>query len=171
MQPLVRTIVAIVCLTATMAMAETLLRDQGWPQQPDPILHPQQVVRIQLEALRENDQPEQDTGITIAYRFASPENRSITGSIEQFGRMIHQNYDDLLGHDNAVYDPIVIFDDEAVQRVTITVGTVRYAYRFYLRRQPRGRFAQCWMTDSVIREMTDDDVPADEKPQAEYYVI
>lgn len=171
MQPLVRTFVALLCLAVTSVIAEPLLREQGWPQQPDPVLHPQQVVRIQLEALRENDLPEQDAGIAVAYRFASPENRSVTGSVEQFSRMIHQNYDDLLDHDSAVYDPVIIFDDEALQRVTVQVGEMRYIYRFYLRRQARGQFAECWMTDSVVREAPENAPPQDENPRTEYYLI
>jgi len=44
---------------------------------PTPALTPAEVVRIQLEALRNND--EQNRGIEVAFRFASPANRAKEG--------------------------------------------------------------------------------------------
>ena len=53
---------------------------------PRPELSPEEVIRIQLEALRHND--EQDRGIEVAFRFASPANRASTGPLPRFIRMI-----------------------------------------------------------------------------------
>ena len=55
---------------------------------PDPALSPGDVVRIQLEALRRND--EQDRGIAVAFRFASPANRTNTGPLSRFIAMIKE---------------------------------------------------------------------------------
>ena len=44
---------------------------------PSPGYSPGEVVQILVEALRENDAD--DSGIAVVFRFASPENRSVTG--------------------------------------------------------------------------------------------
>jgi len=51
----------------------------GDDPKPSPNFSPQDVVKIQLDALQNNDLLPKDFGIQVAYRFASPENRRNTG--------------------------------------------------------------------------------------------
>ena len=69
---------ATLLASAPAASADPLAEDLV----PDPALTPEQVVRIQLEALRNNDAG--DRGIAVAFRFASPGNRQNTGPLPRF---------------------------------------------------------------------------------------
>jgi len=119
---------------------------------PHASLSPADVVRIQVDALARNEELAQDGGIDIAYRFASPANRAVTGPIERFRSVVRApSYRLMLDHRRAEFGEPVIQGDRAIQRVTIvgaegeTVGFV-----FELTRQARGRLAGCWLTDAVF---------------------
>ena len=72
---------------------------------PDSTFSPSEVVRVQLEALRHND--EQDRGIAVAFRFASPANRGNTGPLSRFIAMIKEGpYALMLGFREAAYGPV-----------------------------------------------------------------
>ena len=118
---------------------------------PDPTLSPAEVIRIQLEALRNND--EQDRGIAVAFRFASPANRANTGPLARFIPMIKQGpYALMLDFRDAIYGPVETVADRARQRVTLTGTRETMTYWFYLSRQSEPPYVDCWMTDSVIIE-------------------
>ncbi len=119
---------------------------------PSPGLSPTEVVRIQLAALQRNDSPSPDAGIALAYRFASPGNRAQSGSLENFVRMIHTGYAEMLNHRSAQYEPVAMLDSgEALQGVTLKAAngqTLRYV--FILSRQQGPPCTDCWMTDGVL---------------------
>ena len=118
---------------------------------PRPGLLPGEVIRIQLEALRHND--ERDRGIEVAFRFASPANRQSTGPLPRFVRMIKQGpYALMLDFHEASYGTVEVREDRARQRVTLTGPRARVSYWFYLSRQSKAPFADCWMTDAVFVE-------------------
>lgn len=118
---------------------------------PDPTLTPGDVVRIQLEALRHND--EQDRGIAVAFRFASPANRANTGPLSRFISMIRKGpYALMLDFREATYGPVETVANRARQRVTLTGVRETMAYWFYLSRQSEPPYVDCWMTDSVFIE-------------------
>ncbi len=117
--------------------------------EPAPEYGPQEVVRIQLEALRNND--DQDRGIALAFRFASPANRRITGPLPRFARMIKEEpYDLMLHYEEARFGPLEEESNSARMRVMlIDEGAVRQ-YVFQLSRRPFAPCEGCWMTDSVL---------------------
>lgn len=118
---------------------------------PSPEHPPARVVAIQLEALRLND--EADRGIAVAFRFASPANKALTGPLPRFAFMIRNGpYSAMLDYATAIYDPVVIMERKAVQRVTLVSKKGTYSYRFYLSRQASGPCRDCWMTDAVTME-------------------
>lgn len=118
--------------------------------QPQSALTPETTVRLQLEALRDNDHPEKDAGIATVFAFASPPNRAQTGPLNRFVKMIHGNYADLIDHREARLLKTQFEDAQAIQPVeVISRSGVRYRYLFILRQYtlPQGR---CWLTDGVI---------------------
>ncbi|MDX1433457.1 MAG: DUF4864 domain-containing protein [Gammaproteobacteria bacterium] len=118
---------------------------------PSPEHPPARVVAIQLEALRLND--EDDRGIAVAFRFASPANKALTGPLPRFAFMIHNGpYRAMLDYSTAIYDPVVVMDRKAVQRVTLVSRKGTYTYVFYLSRQAAEPCRDCWMTDAVTME-------------------
>ena len=118
---------------------------------PDPALSPGDVVRIQLEALRHND--DQDRGIAVAFRFASPSNRANTGPLPRFIAMIKQeSYALMVDFREAAYGPVETESNQARQRVTLTGARETMTYWFYLSRQSEAPYVDCWMTDAVYIE-------------------
>lgn len=117
---------------------------------PKPDFSPDEVVRIQLEALRNNDGD--DRGIAVAFRFASPANRRMTGPLPRFARMIKQEpYDLMLNFEEARFGPVEEEEPgNARQRVLLfDEGAVRQ-YIFQLSRRRFDPCEGCWMTDSVV---------------------
>lgn len=67
--------------------------------QPNPGRQAQEVVSIQLNALKDNDSPTKDAGIEQVWAFAHPQNKSMTGPLPRFARMIRSpGYAVLIDH-------------------------------------------------------------------------
>lgn len=118
--------------------------------QPRPDLSPDEVIRIQLDALRENDTGN-DTGIATAFNFASPGNRVYTGPLSRFKQIVRNPvYNVMLNHKRAEYDPVLVSGTIAQQRVMITgEASQTVIYTFTLSRQREAKYRDCWMTDGV----------------------
>lgn len=120
---------------------------------PSEEYEPEEVIERQVGALENNDDPREDAGIETAYNFASPGNRSNTGPIESFKRMVKNRvYSDMIDHDRSSYTPIERDGDKARQEVVLVQedGT-ETVYEFVVSVQSEGQFEGCWMTDSVRR--------------------
>jgi len=135
---------------AILATLSTAASSQPLDHMPSPELDPSAVVRIQVEALRNNSQLNE--GIVLTYGFASPANKGFTGPLNRFIAMLNSaSYKQLLNHRSARYGPVVVSDKEARQIVIITntEGEVS-AYQWVLERHSGGKFNDCWMTAAVI---------------------
>ena len=120
---------------------------------PSPTYSPQDVVRIQIGALARNDRPHEDAGIEITFRFASPDNRRMTGPLNRFVAMLKNPlYRHMLNHEEAEFGPAMIEQSLAQVPVILTSEEgERAGFVFTLSRQSGGEFDSCWMTDSVVR--------------------
>ena len=119
---------------------------------PRPEITPEQVVQFQVTALQHNDDPQTDAGIERVFRFASPSNKTATGPLEKFVRIIKSPaYSPML---NNVSSSIVGSDvegDKAKIAVKVFGPTGRpVTYIFVLSKQSEGEFSNCWMTDAVM---------------------
>lgn len=132
---------------------ETPLMQDADSLQPSPTFTPADVVRIQLQALRANDTPRKNAGIEVAFRFASPANKSTTGPLARFIDLISSPpYRPMLNHRKAHLGQIEIAENKAVQPVILVAPNgERVGYLFSLSKQLTGRYASCWLTDAVIR--------------------
>ena len=117
---------------------------------PEPELSPNDVVRLQLLAMQQND--DSDIGIEVTFRFASPSNKIQTGPLKRFIRLVRNpSYRHLLNHINATFLELTVEEDFAVQEVVITTSNgERIGYRFRLSIQKGPVYTGCWMTDSVV---------------------
>ena len=117
---------------------------------PEPELKPNDVVRLQLLAMQQND--DSDFGIEVTFRFASPANKKQTGPLKRFIRLVRNpSYRPLLNHINATFLELTVEEDFAVQDVIITTSNgKRIGYRFRLSIQKGPLYPGCWMTVSVI---------------------
>ena len=116
---------------------------------PEPKLKPNDVVRLQLLAMQQND--DSDFGIEVTFRFASPANKKQTGPLKRFiGLVRNPSYRPLLNHINATFIELTVEEVFAVQDVIITTSNgERIGYRFRLSIQKGPLYPGCWMTDSV----------------------
>lgn len=121
---------------------------------PSPTLSPHDVIAIQIEAFRHND--ERDRGIEVAFRFASPANKRNTGPLPRFIDTIKNGpYRLMLHFKQVAYEPVEVVDKLARQRVILFGETTSMSYVFYLSRQEREPYVDCWMTDRVTIQPVD----------------
>ena len=120
--------------------------------QPDPTHAPEEVVRIQTEALGKNDEPYENAGIEITFRFASPQNKLSTGPLPRFVGIVRSPaYEKMINHSGVEFGPAHIEEDVAQVPVLITAADGEKAgFVFRLSRQSDAPYEQCWMTDGVV---------------------
>lgn len=117
---------------------------------PSPDLSPEAVVRLQVQALRDNDAT--DAGIAAVFAFASPTNQRQTGPLARFREMLRTPpYDALLNHRAAQFGLTALSPTRLQQVVTITTAAGdEQRFLWIVSRQSDGVCAGCWMTDAVI---------------------
>ena len=68
---------------------------------PNTNLKPFDVLSIQLNSLKDNNNPYKDAGIEQTWKFAHPINKTFTGPLERFKKMIYSDsYKILIRHEN-----------------------------------------------------------------------
>jgi len=147
------------CLTVTLLAMTNMgahADGNGHPLaqvQPSADLTPADVIRYQVDALADNDVPYADAGIEITFRFASPENRRVTGPLSRFRALLHNPlYSDLLNHVRAEYGDPLMRGHMALGPVLITTAEGKQVgYMFQLSKQLDERCPGCWMTEGVTR--------------------
>jgi hypothetical protein len=110
-------------LLASVREMPRVLTGHGGGAHPSPAQGPDEVIRLQLGALAANDDPHADAGIEVAFRFASPANKRVTGPLARFIAMVHNAlYRPLLNHRAVRYGTLRVEDDHAAQTVIVTAG-------------------------------------------------
>jgi hypothetical protein len=135
---------------------------------PSPALTPEEVVGTQLAALSANVAiPER---IAACYRFASPANRNHTGPLERFAQLFASpKYRVMLDARSFLIGKAIRHESEAYLLVTMVDGRGELSlFRFFLTKESKPPYADCWMTDSVIRlePLTPPEPPSPEKTPA-----
>lgn len=121
---------------------------------PRPELSPGEVVRIQIEALAENDLPHKDAGIETAFRFMAPDTRQQIGSIRHFIEVVNNPiYRCCLYHRQARYSEVRERDRQALRALILEPAETgaEVGFVFALERQHAPPHRDCWMTTSVRR--------------------
>ena len=121
---------------------------------PSSNLQPQEIISIQLNALKNNDNPYENAGIEQTWEFAHPSNRVFTGPLSNFINMMYSpSYIIILYHlehniilvnnqPNVSYFFVELTDkEENVFGFEWTVEKVII----------NGEFKDCWMTTGVSR--------------------
>ncbi|MFP4644457.1 MAG: DUF4864 domain-containing protein [Spirochaetales bacterium] len=112
-------------------------------------LEPREVVRIQLDALRDNG-PDND-GIEKTFSFASPANRESTGPLDRFADLFRSPaYRPMLNHESSEVREVVANDDVAAVSANISrADGSTHEYLFILSKQSDPPYEDMWMTDAV----------------------
>jgi hypothetical protein len=119
---------------------------------PNVYLKPFEVISIQLNSLQRNNIPFQDAGIEQVWEFAHPNNKSITGPLEKFKKMIYsESYKMLIEHETSEITILSEDINRSVFKVYIlSRDKKKYSYIWQIEKvQTEGDLKNCWMTTSV----------------------
>ena len=118
---------------------------------PSKNLKPIEIVKIQLNALKNNDLPKKNSGIKQTWIFAHPRNKVFTGPLSKFTNMLYSDdYRILLNHfshkinlksktnSSFIYDIKIISRDKKV-----------YSYLWQVTKGDEKNCKKCWFTISV----------------------
>ncbi len=118
---------------------------------PEASFQPEDVVKIVIKALADNDNPYPDAGIETTFNFASPANKINTGPFERFASMVKGPiFGVMLNHKKSEFSEVVQVEGRAYQMVRLLTRDnqeVHFAFRLGL--QPEGEFKVMWMTEAV----------------------
>ena len=119
---------------------------------PNSNLKPFDVLTIQLDSLKNNNNPYKDAGIEQTWEFAHPINKASTGPLERFKKMIYSDsYKKLISHQN---NKIIILK-ESVNKFVYKVYVLskdkkKYYYIWQIEKVTQeGNLKNCWMTTMV----------------------
>ena len=142
----------IVLLILALLCNDQLLAGDLNSTQPHPSLSPKDVVQIVMNALKNNDHPNKNSGIAITFKFASPANKINTGPLERFNSILKsRTFRPMINHHSTTYEKYNLLGNRANIDVILisSVGKI-FGYRFFLSQQNGNKFEGCWMTDAVI---------------------
>ena len=115
-------------------------------------IEPNQVVKIQLNSLMNNDEPNLDDGIRQTWEFAHPSNKKYTGPLPRFINLLKsETYKMLINHlENEI---IEVFKSNNQYGFEVTIlGNDKKYYKFQWvleRYYEEGHLKNCWLTTSV----------------------
>jgi len=121
---------------------------------PSSDFSPEQVVKIQLSALKLNDLAGHDSGVEKVYEYASAANVEMTATPENFRNLMKSPvYRPLVGFTQVEFEPIRCDGHSAEQSVLVTPanGAAPVKYTFLLMREMFGEKAGCWLVDGIAR--------------------
>ena len=119
---------------------------------PNSNLKPFEVLMIQLNSLKNNNNPYKDAGIEQTWKFAHPNNKVMPGPLDKFKQMVYsENYKILISHENSEIIILKETKDISVYKVTVlTKNKKKYYYIWQVERVLfEGDLKNCWMTTSV----------------------
>ena len=116
---------------------------------PNKKLEPYDVVKIQLEALKNNNKD--DNGIKQTWLFAHPNNKKVTGPYERFRIMIYgQQYKFLLNHSSHKINLITNSPNKFIYRIEILSDKKQLLfYEWHVQKGSEEKCKNCWFTSAV----------------------
>ena len=117
--------------------------------EPNKRLEPYDVVKIQLEALKNNNKD--DNGIKQTWLFAHPDNKKMTGPYDRFRIMLYDvHYRILLNHFSHKIDLIMNTDNKFVYGVKVlSEEKKQFYYLWHVERGNDENCKNCWFTSGV----------------------
>ena len=116
---------------------------------PDNSILPSKVIKIQLDALKNNNK--NDDGIKVTWLFAHPDNKKVTGPYERFRIMIYgQQYRQLLNHDSHKINLIMNTPNAHMFKIKILTKDKKLLfYEWHVQKASEKNCIDCWFTSSV----------------------
>ena len=107
------------------------------------------VVKIQLEALKNNNK--KDQGIKQTWLFAHPDNKKVTGPYERFKTMIYgEQYKHLLNHASHKIELVMNNTDRFIYKIEILTNEKQlFFYEWHVQKGSDKNCKNCWFTSVV----------------------
>ena len=141
-------IILFTIFTSDIAFAELL--------KPNPALKPIEVISIQLNALKDNNNPYLNAGVAQTWEFAHPSNRMYTGPLENFIKMMYApSFVIMLNHSdhNIIYVSDKDFITHFFVEITDKEGN-KFGFTWTLEKViTESKFKDCWMTTAVSQPL------------------
>ena len=107
---------------------------------PNSNLEPLDVLMIQLNSLKNNNNPYKDAGIEQTWEFAHPINKEATGPLERFKQMIYSDsYKILISHENN-------------KTIILKETPSKFVYKVYVLSKDKKKYYYIWQIEKVLRE-------------------
>jgi len=119
---------------------------------PNSNIEPSEVVKIQLIGLQKNDLGYMDSGIEQTWNFAHPNNRKVTGPLDNFKRMIKGDaYQMMINHLSHTITQLGIDDNWAQFEVVILdKNKIYHKFNWQVEKYTlEGALKDCWLTTMV----------------------
>tara|TARA_B100001559_G_scaffold82177_1_gene68284 strand:+ start:48 stop:509 length:462 start_codon:yes stop_codon:yes gene_type:complete len=119
---------------------------------PNNSISPKEVVSIQLSGLKNNDQAYKDSGIEQTWNFAHPNNKRVTGPLDNFKRMIKsESYQMMIDHLSHTITEVGNSDKWAQFEVIILdKNKIYHKFNWQVEKYTlEGTLKGCWMTTMV----------------------
>ena len=140
--------ITFIILFSTSLLAELL--------KPTPAINPEEVVKIQLSSLMNNNEPYLNAGIEQTWEFAHPSNRAFTGPIQRFTQMMYApSYAVMLDHKKHEIIEVKLENNIAYFFIELTsMDGKMFGFKWTLEKvKEEGGFKDCWMTTAVSTPM------------------
>ena len=119
---------------------------------PNNSISKKEVVSIQLTGLKDNDREYKDSGIEQTWNFAHPNNKRVTGPLDNFKRMIKSDsYQMMINHLSHTITEIGSSDKWAQFEVIILdKNKIYHKFNWQVEKYTlEGTLKDCWMTTMV----------------------
>ena len=123
---------------------------------PSPNLQPEKIISIQLNALKDNNNPYLNSGIEQTWEFAHPSNRKFTGPLSNFKNMMYSSsYVIMLDH---LKHKIILVSKQVnisyfFIELTDKMGN-EFGFQWTVEKVTiNGKFKDCWMTSGVSQPL------------------
>ena len=137
-------ILILLLITISFSKAELL--------NPSSSITPKEVVKIQLSGLQQNDLEFKDSGIEQTWNFAHPNNKKVTGPLNNFKRMIKgASYQMMIDHLSHTITEVG-GSNKSVQFEVIILDKNKIYHKFNWQVEKyteEGSLKDCWLTTMV----------------------
>ena len=137
-------VVILLLITISFSKAELL--------NPSSAITPKEVVKIQLSGLQQNDLEFKDSGIEQTWNFAHPNNKKVTGPLNNFKRMIKgASYQMMIDHLSHTITEVG-GSNKSVQFEVIILDKNKIYHKFNWQVEKYtidGSLKDCWLTTMV----------------------
>ena len=137
-------VLILLLITISFSKAELL--------NPSSAITPKEVVKIQLSGLQQNDLEFKDSGIEQTWNFAHPNNKKVTGPLNNFKRMIKSaSYQMMIDHLSHTITEVG-GSNKSVQFEVIILDKNKIYHKFNWQVEKytsEGTLKDCWLTTMV----------------------